>query len=100
MPTNGSRAKAVWCVVAILLLNAGCLSVKAPERIEIGNSSRPEPVDTSRIPPTSSHEQARQELAKAYQNIQYLERENQRLDRKAADYKRERDDCRKGHDHD
>ncbi len=75
-------------------LSAGCLSVKAPERIDIGGRSRPEPVDSTRIPPTSSHEHARTELAKAYQNIQYLERENQRLERKAADYKRERDECR------
>lgn len=93
------RRVALLCAGS-LLVASGCVSVKAPERINIGNSSRPEPVDASRIPPTSSHEHARQELAKAYQNIQYLERENQRLDRKAAEYKRERDDCRDGRDKD
>ena len=100
MSRNTRRAASCWVVATISLLITGCLSIKAPERIEVGNSSRPEPVDSSRIPPTTSHEQARQELAKAYQNIQYLERENQRLDRKAADYKRERDECRKRHDND
>lgn len=92
---------AVWIGAAALALPAaGCVSVKAPERIEIGNSSRPERVDSSRVPPTSSHEHARQELARAYENIRWLERENQRLERKAAEYKRERDDCREGREDD
>ena len=55
---------------------AGCISVKAPERINIGGSP---PVDSSRVPPTANHEEARRELAKAYQRIQELERENARL---------------------
>jgi predicted RNase H-like nuclease (RuvC/YqgF family) len=76
------------------LAGAGCVSVKTPEKIEIGTSA-PEPVDSSRLPQTASHEECRQELYKAYQNIQYLERENQRLKEKADKYKRERDECRK-----
>ncbi len=76
----------------LLLVAGGCVNVKAPERIDLGG--RPEPVDSGRVPPTSSHEQARQELVKAYQNIQYLERENQELRKDAAEYKRERDECR------
>ncbi len=69
----------------------GCFSVKAPEQINIGGgSSRPEPVDSRRVPPTTSHEHARQELAKAYQNIQYLERENEKLRRKIDEMKRDR----------
>lgn len=82
------------CVGAAVVLGAtGCVNIKAPERIEIANR-RPAPVDSSRVPATSSHEHARQELTKAYQQIQYLEHENARLDRKAADYKRERDEVR------
>ena len=100
MSRLSKRMALLGCSGLILLLASGCVSVKAPERIDIRNGSRPEPVDTSRIPPTNSHEHARQELAKAYQNIQYLERENQRLERKAAEYKRERDDCREGRDND
>lgn len=70
----------------------GCFSVKAPEQINIGSgSSRPEPVDSRRVPPTTSHEHARQELAKAYQNIQYLERENDKLRRKIDEMKRKND---------
>ena len=73
-----------------VLLAGGCVSVRAPERIDIG-SSRPEPVDSRRVPYTATHEEARRELEKAYQNIAYLERENERLARRAQQYKRERD---------
>ncbi len=79
---------------AVLLLAGGCINVKAPEKISIG-SEPPPPVDSSRIPETTTHEEARAELVKAYQNIQYLERENSRLHAKADEYKHERDDCRK-----
>jgi len=79
---------------ALILTTLGCVSVKAPERIDIGGS-RPEPVDTSRVPPIATVEQGRQELYRAYQNIQYLEQENCRLKEKADKYKRERDECRK-----
>lgn len=79
---------AAWC------LGSGCVSVKAPERITINRSPRPEPVDSRRVPQTSSHEQARMELNKAYQNIQYLEDQNRKLASDAQEYKRERDDCR------
>lgn len=67
----------------------GCLSIKAPERINI--NGRPEPVDTRRVPPTRTHEEARQELARAYQNVEYWQR-------KAEEYRRERDECRERRD--
>jgi hypothetical protein len=56
--------------------------------------SEPEPVDTRRIPPTGSHEEARAELSKAYAQIQHLERRNAELDRERQRYKRERDECK------
>jgi len=34
-------------------------------------------------------------LVRAYQNLQYYERENARLEEKAAKYKRQRDECKK-----
>ena len=86
----------VWCLLAagcLLWAAVGCVSVTAPRSVEIG-SSRPEPVDSSRVPATASHEEARRELHKAYQNLQYLERENRQLEEKAAKYKRQRDECK------
>lgn len=80
--------------VGLLMLVSGCVQIKAPERINIGGEPPP-PVDSSRVPPTSTHEEARAELVKAYQNIQYLEQQNARLRSKADEYKRERDECRK-----
>jgi len=85
-----TRSWVMLAVAALLAASAGCVSVKAPEKIEIGGG-RPEPVDSTRIPETSSHEQAREELRRAYENLQYLERENERLREKAEKYKRERD---------
>jgi predicted RNase H-like nuclease (RuvC/YqgF family) len=79
---------------SLMLATLGCVSVKAPERINIGGG-RPAPVDTSRIPPITTVEEGREELCKAYQNIEYLERENRHLKDKADEYKHERDKCRK-----
>ncbi len=89
-------------LAGLISLSAGCLNVRLPERVEVGNA-QPEPVDSSRIPNTSTHAEARAELRKAYENIQYLEHENQRLQEKAAKYKRERDEYKdrlKKYEHD
>jgi uncharacterized protein len=91
------RVAGTVALVAAGLLGTGCISVKAPERISI-NSSRPQPVDSRRVPSTRSHEEARAELNKAYQNIQYLEERNRKLERDAQEYKRERDECRRSKD--
>jgi hypothetical protein len=77
-----------------ILLATGCVSVRAPERITIGTAP-PEPVDSARLPATSSHEECRAELEKAYQNVQYLEQQLARAERKADELKRERDEARR-----
>ena len=77
-----------WCVLAAvgLVLVSGCLSVQAPRESNIGgNSGR---VDSSRVPETASHEEARVELRKSYAYIRKLED-------KKAEYKRERDRYKK-----
>jgi len=68
---------ALACTLSAVLLAAGCVSVKAPEQITIGGR---EPVDAREVPPTSSHEQARQELARAYAEIRRLQRRVQELE--------------------
>jgi len=77
----------------VVLCLCGCVNVKAPESVDlrVGDS---EPVDSSAIPETHSHEEARAELRRAYGRIQHLERENAALERKAARYKSERDECK------
>ena len=80
-------------IVALLVGPLGC--VTAPERIEVNVGGRPEPVDSSQVPHPATLEAAQQELDKAYANIQYLQRDNERLKHKADNYKHERDDCKK-----
>ncbi|MFQ5806803.1 MAG: hypothetical protein ACE5I3_10175 [Phycisphaerae bacterium] len=92
-----------WFLAAagcLLWANAGCVSAKAPERIEVsvGGSSRPEPVDSGRVPDPRSLEEARVELREAYANIQWLEREVADLEKEKAKYKRERDKYKKQRD--
>jgi predicted RNase H-like nuclease (RuvC/YqgF family) len=72
------------------LLLAGCVSVKAPERIDIGGGG-PEPVDSSRVPHPATLDEAQAELNKAYRYVGHLEQENRRLESKSERYKRERD---------
>ncbi|TWT44662.1 hypothetical protein RAS1_10770 [Phycisphaerae bacterium RAS1] len=88
-----SRVSLLTAALALGVMS-GCVSVKAPERIDVGREPPP-PVDSSRLPATATHDECRYELEKAYQNIQYLEGENSRLERKSQEYKRERDDYKK-----
>lgn len=86
--------KCLLLLVAAGLLagSAGCVSVKAPETVTVGGGhSRPEPVDSDRVPHPDTLDEAQRELNRAYANLRYLERENARLADKAAKYKRERD---------
>ena len=73
-----------WCVLTAvgLVLVCGCLSIKAPSEVNLGGRSSN--VDSSRVPETASHEEARAELRKSYAYIRELED-------KKAEYKRERD---------
>lgn len=93
--------KRTWMVLmagCLVWSLTGCVNVTAPEKIEMGGRAEPEPVDSSRIPPTASHEEARQELEKAYRYVQHLERDNERWEEKAQRYKRERDKYKKERD--
>ncbi len=97
----------IACLCVVACITVGCVTVRAPENIDIGSGqrSRPADVDSSRIPPTASHEEARAELAKAYQQIRYLEDRNARCERslneareKADKYKRKYKDLEDKYD--
>lgn len=93
-----TRSWVLLAVGGLLWVTTGCVSVKAPERIDVGGSRRPEPVESSRVPNPRTLEEARAELRKAYANIQWLEDEAADLDKDKAGYKRERDKYRKQRD--
>ncbi len=94
-----TRSWALLAVGGLLWTTAGCVSVKAPERIVVGGGrSRPEPVESSRVPNPRTLEEARAELRKAYANIQWLEDEVADLAEDKAEYKRERNKYKKQRD--
>ncbi|MFQ6049259.1 MAG: hypothetical protein ACE5K7_07840 [Phycisphaerae bacterium] len=88
MRAGRALAATVWVMI-------GCMNIEAPREIRIGAGPTQAELDSTRIPKTTSHEQARQELRKAYYRIGQLERENARLrqqrDEYKAKYKRLRD---------
>jgi peptidoglycan hydrolase CwlO-like protein len=72
------------CSIAVVVLLVGvicqsaCVNVRTPD-VRINAGPPPEKVDSKRVPATSSHEEARAELEKAYRQIRYLEDQNRRL---------------------
>jgi TolA-binding protein len=104
MNRSGSFARVfVIGLVSLVALAAGCISVGAPPEISVNTDvGRREHVDTSSVPPTRDHEEARQRLAEAYSEIRSLrskvdklERDKKDLKRERDGFKQERDDCRK-----
>lgn len=69
-------------LVVVLLLMCGCVSIKAPENLSMGNNNTAHRRDSSRVPATRDHQHAREELAIAYDRIRHLEK-------KVADLKEE-----------
>ena len=68
-------------ILIILPANIACLSARAPD-VYINTGPSAENIDSTKIPKTRNHEEARAELRKAYKQIQYLEYENQKLKEK------------------
>ena len=86
----------VLLAAGILLAGVtGCVTLLERVEVNVGSNERPEPVDSRHVPQPATLDEAHQELVKAYRNLQYLERENTRLEEKAAKYKKQRDECKK-----
>src|SRR5258706_9335969 len=98
---NGSprRSRTVRSLLSLALaaplLLGACVSLKAPERINIGNGGgRAQRVDADHVPPIPTVAEGRVELDKAYRYIRDLERLNESLERDNEKLKRERDDAK------
>ena len=82
------------CAGLAFLLLAGTFSYgcfQAPERIDVQlGSSRPEPVDTGKVPPT--YDEAVVELRKAHREIGYLRNKVQKLEDDKKELKEEKDE--------
>jgi TolA-binding protein len=81
-------------VVAMAFILSGCVNLKAPEQINVG-TGRHQPVDAGQVPPTKTHEEARQKLAEAYAEIRYLQSKVADLEKDKKELKAEREDCEK-----
>jgi len=78
----------------------GCVQASADKPlVQIDLGGEPEPIDASSVPPTSSHEEARQRLAEAYAHIRALQRQVQRLENKIDDLKKDLKEVKKERDH-
>lgn len=89
----------IGLLAAVLCMLTGCLSVQAPDRVDVRVGEQPpEDMDSSRVPATSTHAEARAELEKAYRYIAYLERRSEKLEEKSREYKEERDEYKKERD--
>lgn len=66
-------------LAALLVCTAGCLNVQVPREVNINGSDR---VDSRTVPKTTSHEDCRAELNRAYARIRELEHDLQRCKQK------------------
>jgi hypothetical protein len=87
------RPAGLAALFVLTVLLAGCVSVKAPETISVGD--HPRKIDSSRVPPTRSHEEARQLLGEAYERNRYLEAKVAKLEREKDELKEERDEYKR-----
>jgi len=71
----------------VLIVLGGCVQLPGNVDVQVGNPSSSPRVDSTRIPPTSSHEEARQELQKAYGYIRGLERKVNKLEEDKSELK-------------
>ncbi len=80
-------------VIALILFLPACFNFKSPDEINIGGGGRRQkPVDASQVPKTKSHEDARNKLAKAYEEIRHLDRKVKKLEDSKRKAKDERDE--------
>ncbi|MBN1341362.1 MAG: hypothetical protein JXQ73_01715 [Phycisphaerae bacterium] len=80
-------------VTAILAGAVGCF--RAPDvSVDASGWGRERPSTTS-VPPTSSHDEAKAELRKAYGEIEHLRKENEKLKRKNDELERKNDELKK-----
>jgi predicted RNase H-like nuclease (RuvC/YqgF family) len=96
MTTKQTPARVMTvALLGIMLGSAGCLSVQGPEEINVSAGNRPRRIESSHVPTTRSHEEARRRLAEAYERNQYLEHKVEKLERENRELKNERDEYKR-----
>lgn len=82
-------------LLGIMLGSTGCLSVQGPEEINVSAGNRPRRIESSHVPSSRSHEEARRRLAEAYERNQYLEHKVEKLERENRELEDERDEYKR-----
>ena len=71
-----------------------CVQATAPD-VYINSGPPPEDVNSAQVPTTSTHDQCRTELERAYNQIRYLEHDKRRLTEKVEHEKERGDEYKK-----
>ena len=96
MTTNRTLTRGMTVALLGSLIGwAGCLNVRAPAEVNVDAGNRPRRIDSSRVPSTRNHEEARHRLAEAYERNRYLERKVEKLEKKNHKLKEERDEYKR-----
>jgi hypothetical protein len=77
---NRSSRVCGLAMAGVFCLATGC--IRAPDVKVDASGWRREKPSTTGVPPTRSHEEAKQELRKAYAEIEHLRKDNAKLQRK------------------
>lgn len=96
MATNRTLTRGMMvALLGIMLGGVGCLNVQGPDEINVDVGHRPKRIDSSHVPPTRNHEEARQRLAEAHERNRYLEHKVEKLEKKNRKLKEERDEYKR-----
>ncbi len=96
MATNRTLVRGMTVVLLSGILGwTGCLSVRGTDDINVNAGNRPRRIDSSRVPTTRNHEDARQRLTEAYERNRYLEHKVEKLEKKNHEIKEERDEYKR-----
>ncbi len=94
---NKTLLSIVLLIAAVALVgSAGCVNVKAPERINIGGDEVYSQPPSSDIPPSDpdSITDLRRENKQLRERLAWLEKQNRKLDKKINDLKKDKDELR------
>ena len=90
-------ALGIGCLVTVALMVVGCVNARAPD-IYFDRGPEPAAVDSSDSPHPETLAEAKAELDKAYQQIRYLERQNERCQRKLEKARERGDEYKRKHE--
>jgi predicted RNase H-like nuclease (RuvC/YqgF family) len=90
-------ALGIACLGTAALMVVGCVNARAPD-IYFDRGPEPAAVDSSDSPRPETLAEAQAELDKAYQQIRYLEHQNERCQQKLEEARKRGDEYKRKHE--